>query len=72
MIFGREPAVWIGVIVSCILAVVGVLTGQGVISDALGGHITDATNALAQILVLVAPLVTGVLIRGQVTPVAKG
>jgi citrate lyase alpha subunit len=68
MIFGREPAVWIGIIVSVVLAVVTTLQGQGVISDALAGHVTDATNALAQILVLVAPLIAGVLIRSQVTP----
>lgn len=70
MIFGRQPAVWIGIIVSAVLAVVSVLTGQGVISDALAGRITDGVNALAQLLVLVAPLITGLLIRPTVTPTA--
>lgn len=69
-IFGRQPAVWIGIIVSCILAVVGVLSGEGVLSDALKGQITDGVNALAQILVLLAPVITGILIRPQVTPIA--
>jgi hypothetical protein len=69
-IFGRNPAAWIGIIVSCILAVVSVLTGEGVISDALAGDITVGVNSLAQILVLLAPLVTGLLIRPTVTPVA--
>lgn len=64
---GREPAAWIGIIVTCILAVLSVLTGEGVISDALAGQITDAANAIAQLLVLFAPLITGLLIRPNVT-----
>lgn len=69
-IFGRNPAAWIGIIVSCILAVLSVLTGEGVIGDALAGQITDGVNALAQLLVLLAPVITGLLIRPTVTPVA--
>ena len=67
---GREPAFWIGLVVSIIVAVLGVLTGQGVISEALAGKITDGVNALAQILVILAPVIAGLLIRAQVTPVA--
>jgi uncharacterized membrane protein len=70
VIFGRQPAFWIGVIVSSILAVVSVLLGEGVLSDALAGQITDGVNAVAQLLVLLAPLITGLLIRPTVTPVA--
>lgn len=70
-IFGREPAVWIGLIVTIILGAVSTLLGQGFISDATSGHITDAVNAIAQLAVLVAPLIAGILIRSQVTPVAK-
>lgn len=66
MISGREPAAWIGIAVSCILAVLSVLTGQGVISDALAGRITDGVNAVAQLLVLLAPLVTALVIRQHV------
>lgn len=66
----REPAFYIGLAVSVVLAVLGVLTGQGVISDALAGKITDATNALAQLAVIFAPLITGILIRPTTTPVA--
>lgn len=69
-IFGRQPAFWIGLIVSCVLAVVGVLSGQGVLSDALKGQITDGVNAVAQLLVLLAPFITGLLIRPTVTPVS--
>jgi hypothetical protein len=46
------------------------LTGQGVISDAIAGTITNAVTAIAQILVLLAPIIAGVLIRQRVTPVA--
>jgi hypothetical protein len=70
-ILGREPAVWVGIIVSCIFAVVGVLSGEGLINDALKGQITDGVNAVAQLLVLLAPVITGIVIRGQVTPNAK-
>lgn len=69
-LFGRQPAAWIGIIVSCILAVLSVLTGQGVVSDALAGRITDGVNALAQLLVILAPVITGLLIKPTVTPIA--
>lgn len=70
MIFGRQPAFWIGLIVSLILGAVSTLTGQGLISDALQGRITDLVNATAQLAVLLAPLITGLLIKPVVTPVA--
>lgn len=68
--FGREPVVWIGIIVSCILAVLSVLTGEGVINDALAGKITDAVTALSQLLVIFAPIITAILARPTVTPVS--
>lgn len=67
-IFGREPAFWIGLIVTLILGVVSTLTQNGLISDVLAGEVTDIVNATAQLLVLLAPLIAGILIRGQVTP----
>lgn len=70
MIFGREPVVWIGIITSVILAVVTTLLGQGVISDALAGKITDLVNAFAQLLVLVAPILAAIAARPLVTPLA--
>lgn len=70
MIWNRQPAAIIGIVVSCILAVVSVLTGEGVLSEALSGQITDGVNAAAQLIVLLAPLLTGLLIRTQVTPTA--
>lgn len=70
MIFGRQPAVWIGIAVTIILGVVSTLTGNGLISDALQGRITDLVNATAQLLTLLAPLIAGLLIKPVVTPVA--
>lgn len=70
MIFGREPAVWIGLIVTIILGAVSTLVGQGFISDVLAGKVTDAVNAIAQLAVLFAPLIAGILIRPTTTPAA--
>jgi hypothetical protein len=70
MNWNRQPAAIIGIIVSSVLAVVSVLSTNGVLSEAATGQITDATNALGQLLVIVAPLITAILIRSQVTPVA--
>ena len=70
-LFGREPAFWIGVVVSLVMAVLGVLTGNGLISDAAAGQVKDLTTATAQLLVLLAPIIAGILIRGQVTPTAS-
>jgi hypothetical protein len=67
----KEPALIIGTIVTIILGVVQTLDGNGFISDALAGHITDATNALSQIILLLLPLITAALIRSQVTPANK-
>ncbi len=69
-IFGREPAFWIGLGVTLILGVVQTLSGSGVISDAIAGKITDGTNAISQAALLLLPLITGLLIRQTVTPVA--
>ena len=70
-VFGREPSAWIGLAVALVVAVLGVLTGQGFISDAAAGKVTDAANAIAQLLTLIAPLAAGLLIRQQVTPLSQ-
>ena len=72
MLFGREPAVWIGLIVTIALGVVSTLLGQGFISDATSGNLNDGINALGQLAILIAPLIAGIVIRSQVTPVTKG
>lgn len=71
MIFGRQPAFWIGLIVSLILGAVRTIAGEGLISDAATGQITNVVNAVGELLLLVAPLITGMLIQPNVTPVAK-
>ena len=71
MIFGRQPAFWIGLIVSIVLGAVRTIAGEGLISDAATGQITNAVNAVGELLLLVAPLITGALINPTVTPVAK-
>ena len=70
MIFGRLPAFWIGLIVSLVVAILQVLTGQGLIPEAQAGHVNDAVNAIGQLLILISPLIAGILIPTQVTPVA--
>jgi uncharacterized membrane protein len=70
-IFGRQPAFWIGLIVTLVLGVVQTLTGNGLISEVTAGQTTDLVNSTAQLLVLLAPLIAGLLIRTQVTPVAN-
>ena len=70
MIFGRQPAFWIGLIVTIVLGIVRTLAGEGLISDAATGQVTSAVNAIGELALLVAPLVTGLLIQPNVTPVA--
>lgn len=69
-IFGRQPAFWIGLLVTLILGALQTLAGEGLISDAATGQIRDGVNAVAQLLLLAAPLITGMLIKPTVTPVA--
>ena len=66
MILGREPAFWIGLIVTLVLGVVRTLAGEGLISDAATGQIEGALQAVAQLLELLAPLLAGLLIRQNV------
>jgi hypothetical protein len=53
-------------VVTLALGILQTLQGEGIVSDALAGQITDAINALAQILVLLSPLIAGLLIRQRV------
>ncbi len=70
-LFNREPAVVIGTIGSCVIAVAGVLLGNGFISEAVNGKLVDFTNAAVQIAVILTPLIVGIATRSQVTPVNK-
>lgn len=71
LIFGREPVRWVGIILTLILALVGTLMGEGVISEALGGRITDIANQSVEIitgiLVLVGPLIATEIARRGAT-----
>lgn len=68
---GREPAVIIGIIVSCILAVLQVLTGADVIRDDTADSLTNVVNSLAGIATFIAPLVAAIIIRQKVTPISQ-
>ena len=67
--FGREPARWIGLIVTLIVGIVTTLQGDGLISDFQAGAVTDITNAVAQLALLLSPLIAAELIRTRVSPV---
>ena len=62
----KEPAVIIGTIVTILLAVLQALSGNGFISDALAGKLTDLANGAGQLLLLLLPLITSILIRPTV------
>ena len=62
----KEPALIIGTIVTILLAVVTTLSGNGFISDALAGKLTDLVNGAGQLILLLLPLITAALIRTRV------
>lgn len=64
----KEPALIIGTIVTIALAIVSTLSGNGFISDALAGHLTDAVTAIGQLILLFIPVITAAVIRTQVSP----
>lgn len=67
-LFGKEPALVIGTVVTIALFVISTLSGNGFISDAAAGKATDLVNGAAQLVLLLLPLITAALIRTQVTP----
>jgi len=70
-IFGREPVVWIGILVAVAIGIIQTLTGQGVLGDAAAGKAIDITNAIGQIATFLVPVIVGIVAaRQQVTPVA--
>ena len=70
-IFGREPVRWVGIIVAVVAAIVGALLGEGVISDVVAGRITDLTDKLSGLLILVLPIITAEIARRGATSVAQ-
>jgi len=70
-IFGREPVVWVGILVAVAIGIIQTLTGQGVLGDATAGKAIDITNAIGQILTFLVPVIVGIIAaRQQVTPTA--
>ncbi len=67
----KEPALIIGTIVTIIVGAIATLSGNGFISDVAAGKATDIVNSIAQLLVLLAPIIAAIVTRPNVTPVAK-
>lgn len=65
----HQPVRWIGLIVSLILATVATLSGQGFISAALAGQLTDLVNAAGQFILLTLPFIAAIFASRFVTPV---
>ncbi len=47
------------------------LNGNGFISDAAAGKLTDLANGAGQLVLLLLPLITSLIIRTQVSPATK-
>jgi len=62
----KEANLIIGTVVTIIVAAIATFTGNGFISDAVAGKATDIVNAVAQLLLLISPIIATVLARGQV------
>jgi hypothetical protein len=69
-LFGREPSRWIGLIVALVVAILRVLVGDELISQAQADALNDAVAKIADVVLLIVPFLTAELIRRQVTPVA--
>lgn len=66
MIFGREPAFWLGLIATIILGAVRTIAGEGLISEAMAGQVNDFVDGTVEFLTLIAPLLAGIWIRFNV------
>jgi hypothetical protein len=67
---GREPAFWIGLTISILVAIVNTLAGNGLISSVAAGNTTNTLALIGQLATILAPVIAGLLIRSQVTPTA--
>lgn len=65
-----EPVRLVGIIATCILAVLSVLTGEGVISDALAGQITDGVEAVKELALILVPIIVTEIARKRSTSFA--
>lgn len=63
MVFGREPAVWLGLIGSILIGILHQLVGAGLIS-------ADASQTTENLITTLIPFVVTIILRQLVTPVA--
>lgn len=68
MIFGREPARWIGLIVTLVVAILRVLVGDDLISQDNADAVANAVQKIADVALIFAPMIAAELIRPNVTP----
>jgi formate-dependent nitrite reductase membrane component NrfD len=61
MLVGKEPAFFIGLLGSVILAVAATLFGNGILT-------ADQNQTITNIVAVLVPLITGLVIRFFVTP----
>ena len=65
-IWSKEPAIIIGAVLTVVLNLVASLAGQGFISDAIAGHLTDIFNSLGALVVALLPVITAIFVRQAV------
>ncbi len=65
-IWGKEPALIVGTIVTILGFIIATLSGNGFISDAAAGKATDAVNIGQQLVIFFLPLITAIATRQQV------
>lgn len=66
MIFGREPARWIGLVSALVLAAIRILAGDDIISPDRADVLTNLVQKVGDLALLLAPWVTAELIRPNV------
>jgi hypothetical protein len=66
--WGREPALIIGAIVTVLINLLASLAGEGFISDVLAGTLSDLVTSASALILALLPLITAALIRQRVSP----
>lgn len=62
----KEPVLIISTVVTVIIGAIATISGNGFISDVAAGKATDVVKSLGDLLVLLAPIIAGIIARGQV------
>lgn len=68
--FGREPARWVGLILTLLVAVLRVLVGDQLISQDQADAVANAAQKVADVVLLLLPLIATEGARRFVTPTA--